>query len=426
MNTETDQMDENIAFLDPYSNLIAQNQTFDSKRTTSSDGVDVVVDQAEKGSYIWHCTIEDLPCTQSADWNVFMSFVTDEERIKILKFRFDDDRKRALVSILLQKALVRHHLNTTLDDGFVIKRTTENKPYVVLLKDGSTKPIGHWNYNLSHHGQFVGIASHPRLLVGADLVDISTRAPSIRSARAYIEMFERNLDPKELSFILRQGNEDSIYLGFFIIWSLKESFIKAIGIGLGFELQNVCFTVKYDPLANDSGSIRGSATATICGVFRSDWKFDFFSLDNRHIMAVARGPIADALESYRNCAFTDPPYLKGSFTDSLMSSELHTISTLLTEHQLELYRKACLLPQHVIEVCPCCTPTPILSGPGVFLDSDHFCCSSGHDECEDVLITGTPMPRTPFTLPRTPAFAFQPEQRMDVITDRCCDRCSIM
>ena len=33
-----------------------------------------------------------------------------------------------------------------------------------------------------------------------------------------------------------QPDEDARYNAFFIVWSLKESFIKAIGMGLGFEL----------------------------------------------------------------------------------------------------------------------------------------------------------------------------------------------
>lgn len=32
-------------------------------------------------------------------------------------------------------------------------------------------------------------------------------------------------------------------------------------------------------------------------------RFDFFQLDPRHIVAVARGPISDAIESFRRVAF---------------------------------------------------------------------------------------------------------------------------
>ena len=366
---------------------------------------------AGSGEYVWHCSIADVPCTQSAEWSMLLSFVTDEERSRILKFRFDDDRKRALVSVLLQKALIRHHLCASTDKGFCIRRTKENKPYMLVkMSETVSSPSGLWNYNLSHHGQFVGIASHSRLLVGADLVDVQTRSPSIHSARAYVEMFERNLDPKEFSFILAQPDEDSVYLAFFIIWSLKESFIKAIGLGLGFELHNICFTVKFEKSASADGNVQccGSATAVILSVPRCDWSFQFFSLDHRHIMAVALGPISDAIDSYRACAFLEEDAKAPSDGDCTTAAQIpptpRTVYSLLTANQFEIFRKASCLPSHEVASCPCCTPlsthAPVLTGRGVFLDSDHL---DGLGIDDDILVTGTPVPRTPFSLPRTPA-----------------------
>ena len=390
-----------------------------------------------QGNYLWYCTIEDVPCTQSAEWALFLSFVSDEERTKIIRFLRDDDRKRALVSILLQKALIRYHLSANNDSGFCIRRTPENKPYMLLFP--SAQPLGSWNYNLSHHGLFVGIASHAQSLVGADLVDILTRSPSIYSARAYIGMFESNLAPKELAFILSQRNEESVYIAFFIIWSLKESFIKAIGLGLGFELQNICFTVTMDAghgaegLSAAQSTLRGTATAVILNAARRDWSFQFFSLDSRHIMAIALGPITDSIESYRRHAFSDKAVAvvaaeaaaagaeeeEGCDTSNQSSatpqskdpgssgcrSELkpvqRSVLSLLTESQLELFRKASCLPPHEVQSCPCCTPqptpasTPNLTGRGVFLDF-----GSGVDDDVDVLVAGTPsLARTPLILP---------------------------
>ena len=49
-----------------------------------------------QGNYLWYCTIEDVPCTQSAEWALFLSFVSDEERTKIIRFLRDDDRNSHL------------------------------------------------------------------------------------------------------------------------------------------------------------------------------------------------------------------------------------------------------------------------------------------------------------------------------------------
>lgn len=222
-NTEMDEEDDDEGdFLSSYSNLLLPN----SAANAPSSGFPCVVPIGDgqkltrlvplpPGFDLWFCSIVDVPCTQSAEWNIFLSFVSDDERIKITRFRFDDDRKRALVSILLQKAFIRHRLDQGVglrtdggsyddndDDAFSIRRTQEGKPYAFLKEKSGSSLGGHWNYNLSHHGQFVAIVSHPKFLIGIDLVDISTRSPSIRSAQAYVEMFDRNLDQKELAFIL--------------------------------------------------------------------------------------------------------------------------------------------------------------------------------------------------------------------------------
>lgn len=389
----------------------------------------------EDGHYTWYCSIADVPCTQSAEWTTFLAFTTDEERARILRFRIEDDRKRALVSVLLQKALIRHHLGITSNEGYCILRTAENKPYMLLMSGGGDteqrKPERKWNYNLSHHGQFVGIASHQRFLVGADVVDINTRSPSIKSARAYVDVFERNLARKELEFIFKQPDEESIYTAFFVTWSLKESYIKAIGLGLGFELQNICFSIQYSSNdkvngRNSSRMIRGTASAEIHHEARKDWNFEFFSIDSHHIMAVALGPIGDAIPSYRLVAFPEVASSEGdTFSNPLTSSSssatttsataacdpssfavspeprLLTVFSLLTEKELTLYRKACFLPSsHVAGTCEVCTPPPT-TGPTAFIDSD-YCVEMGYTEETDELISGTPIPRTPITLPRTP------------------------
>jgi phosphopantetheine--protein transferase-like protein len=70
-------------------------------------------------------------------------------------------------------------------------------------------------------------------------VDILTRSNIAKSAFQYLEFFEQCFDEKELIAIKSENTEDSRYTHFFILWALKESYIKAIGLGLGFNLQDV-------------------------------------------------------------------------------------------------------------------------------------------------------------------------------------------
>lgn len=204
-------------------------------------------------------------------------------------------------------------------------------------------------------------------------------------------------------------------------------------MGLGFELENISFAVSFEEGiervgagggSNAETAIRGTATASIYKVPRKDWRFHFSSLDARHIMAVALGPIDDAIDSYRQAAW--PPTasaVKTRFAPmeegvlELPSASSRSVTSLLRGHELELYRRACFLPTHCKDVCACCTPMPFdpkfgdgaFNGQGGGLGDDDF--AGGPNE-DDVLVTGTPLPRTPmshYSRGTTPAFLRPPD-----------------
>lgn len=83
-----------------------------------------------------------------------------------------------------------------------------------------------------------------------------------------------------------------------MFWCLKESFIKALGVGFSFgDLKVLQFSLEIPPkileishesfpfLLNDS-----KVTASLNGVVLSDWNFVLGFLDKDHIFAVASGP----------------------------------------------------------------------------------------------------------------------------------------
>jgi phosphopantetheinyl transferase len=85
------------------------------------------------------------------------------------------------------------------ENTFEIMRTRENKPYLFSPQ----KEIGKWNYNVSHQGDVVCIASHPNLLIGIDVVDLKTRSNLAKSFLEYVQMFENILTNDEIKYLLR-------------------------------------------------------------------------------------------------------------------------------------------------------------------------------------------------------------------------------
>ena len=299
------------------------------------------MDQGDNDSFLWYVSVDELRHEEShttisssssaasideipTAWDVIMNTLDNTDMAKVQSFVFMDDRKRALLSLLMQKAAIRRRLHLINDHDYVIQRSPENKPYA----KHSQRQLGRWNYSVSHHGRYVCLAAHDTRLIGADLVDILTRPKTLNSVEQYLGMFEKYLDPIESTAIRAEKTEEARFLLFFVTWALKESYVKAIGLGLGFPLRHICFSIQYgedyllmkkqyrrrlneEPSFSTSSSslndrsckVQGRASATIYGIPRDDWRFEFIELDHRHIMAVAEGPLNDATASYQQVAW---------------------------------------------------------------------------------------------------------------------------
>ena len=261
-------------------------------------------------SYCVNCVEEISPTT----WDLALSTqLSDTERASVMSYVFRKDQERSLLSILLQKYVIRKFLSQFVDKEkgfstipenlFKICRTRENKPYPVFtcgaLQELLSKIQCTFNYNVSHHGNFVGIASHMWALVGMDIVDMSTRVSWVSSLEEYITIYRKQLSDEEYDSILSFSEADEGYTHFYILWSLKEAYVKAIGVGIGVNLKEVEFDVKYDK----DKAMCGTAFLKYKGRLSQDWKFDFFSLDTAHIMTIGVGPISAALETYKVVAW---------------------------------------------------------------------------------------------------------------------------
>lgn len=133
----------------------------------------------------------------------------------------------------------------------------------------------------------------------------STHYPQINAfckVSQFFEDMESCFTPAEWSVIYRGRNESDKTKRFFVFWSLKESYIKAVGyvetsenlshlnaenwermsrrfiksIGLGFELKRAEF--KLDDEENPT-----SATVSIDKIARPDWVFEVHSHDVRSL-----------------------------------------------------------------------------------------------------------------------------------------------
>lgn len=244
-----------------------------------------------------------------------MSKLSNTEKEKICRFYFEADRKRALLSLLMQKQIICDEFGTSTEQ-FHILRTREGKPYLSMTNREMLHGKYSWNFNASHHGDYVCIASHPHHLIGVDIVDLNTSIGMATSTEEFFSMFRQQLTATELDHILSRGSEEEQLTLFFLYWNVKEAFIKAVGKGLGYDLQTAEFHIELiegstlQRSQNKSAEFRATASLKLNGIKRDDWRFDMFGIDHyqinyrgddtvRHVMCLARGPIDAATDSYQ-------------------------------------------------------------------------------------------------------------------------------
>ncbi|DAZ94008.1 TPA: hypothetical protein N0F65_001619 [Lagenidium giganteum] len=242
-----------------------------------------------------------------------------DEQNQVQRFMFVKDQRLALASRLLQRAAVHHCFHVPLPN-IVIERTPERKPFWRRRAQdyngdddaAAAAALRVWNYNVSHHGTIVALASSASHLVGVDVVRIADR-PRRGSAAEFFRAFEGHFNASEWQIIRHAADddEDAQYAAFYRLWSLKEAYIKAIGIGLGFQLLRAEFFQDED----------GDATRwkmRLDGGIAEEWSFESTQVDAEHVVSVACGP----LSAIWNPA-TGSVYADGVVVDNKLSHQGH-------------------------------------------------------------------------------------------------------
>ncbi len=99
-----------------------------------------------------------------AEFEFLLSLLPEEERAPVLRFRQEADKRRALVSRLLQRAAAAAALGLPHAE-VIVRRTRGSKPYAANELDKPHAP--NWNYSVSHEVRSCGPASGRGCPVGA-------------------------------------------------------------------------------------------------------------------------------------------------------------------------------------------------------------------------------------------------------------------
>lgn len=146
---------------------------------------------------------------------------------RIARFVYKEDAYRSLLADVLLRSILHDQLHLS-DEDMVFGTNEYGKPYLVNRDDIF--------FNLTHSGDWVGcvIGQTP---VGIDIELIQPIDFSIA---------KRFFSPEEYFSLQKQSSENRLDF-FYGLWTLKESYIKAVGKGLAIPLGSFTVQTVEDP-----------------------------------------------------------------------------------------------------------------------------------------------------------------------------------
>ncbi|KAJ8602998.1 hypothetical protein CTAYLR_001525 [Chrysophaeum taylorii] len=289
-------------------------------------------DSAKSGQTRW---VVDLAAWRPSmgecgeEWAMLLGLIVEpHERRRVVAYHRWLDRARALASRLVARRCCQLALGLRADD-VEIERTKGGKPYLSarakLLCENARAP--NFNFNVSHDGRYVVLASEPLCVCGVDVA-----APErlrrcarpldgkLRSSKDLValdrackecggghkeddEIVESMLDA--LSVRERRWIDDAQGAAprgqtraerFRCVWSAKEAITKARGDGLACKFDGIDLDLEHA----SSRERRGFRARSIRleGLRLKQWTLSGEVLDSGHVVAVARAPPADVVDAY--------------------------------------------------------------------------------------------------------------------------------
>jgi len=178
------------------------------------------------------------------------------EKNKIRKYVKENDQKRSLLGKIAIVKMIAKLLKIDQDE-LVFSRDSFEKP---ILEKPFLRKL---NFNIAHSGKYVIVGVNSEGKIGVDIEKIKL---------IDLEIMKNVFMDKEIKYV--NSNKKEALKKFYQIWSLKESFVKAIGEGLSYPLKKFHFEFKNGKIIHK------------IDLKKSKWQFKMYNVNNAYKTAV--------------------------------------------------------------------------------------------------------------------------------------------
>jgi 4'-phosphopantetheinyl transferase len=178
--------------------------------------------------HLWQVNPDNI--TQPELLNKYKKLLSDDETKKQQRYKFSDDRHDALITRAFIRDLLSYYADIAPNDWH-FEKGEKDKPEIV----NSPLPL---RFNISHTKGLIVCAVTLEDDIGCDVENTTRNNDVLAIADRYFSSDET----KELFSLPKEQQRHR----FFDYWTLKESYIKAWGLGLAIPLKDFSFNIIDD------------------------------------------------------------------------------------------------------------------------------------------------------------------------------------
>lgn len=213
--------------------------------------------------HLWCVSDTDITCT--IQLSNYYSLLKSEERLQYSRFVHKADKNQYLVT----RALIRYVLSTydhsVQPEQWEFLKNSFGKPYIA---NHTKLPL---KFNISHSKGMVVMAVTLFQDIGVDVENTTRKVDYIDIAKNYFSKIESEI------MKLNNHNESNY---FYTLWTLKEAYIKARGMGLSIPLNSFSFILSKNDDINIKSKIIDNDKS-------QNWNFWQVIPSSQHIIAIA-------------------------------------------------------------------------------------------------------------------------------------------
>jgi 4'-phosphopantetheinyl transferase len=161
------------------------------------------------------------------------ALLNDAEKAQHLKFHFERDRRRYFATRVLVRTVLSRYAPVR-PERWIFAANAYGRPEIA----NAGMPISDLSFNISHTNGLIVLGVTRGRQLGVDVENIRARGVSIEIA----DRFFSPIEVAALAEVASELQQDR----FFEYWTLKESYIKARGMGLSIPLDKFGFRFPQD------------------------------------------------------------------------------------------------------------------------------------------------------------------------------------